>query len=343
MNNINQNINLFSFGKEMKNFPASLKEHSHNINLNKLSSILRDKEIKEVCNPTDIEVELFYDLDTKFGVLVKDMVFERHLEKSLKEYEELEKTIEITFKGNYYLFVKQWAYSLKALYYYKVNDFSKALALTIESIALVDFLIHSGTVNLNTRCFELIKNVAKVYIKERKNETGFDIIRNLLDYIFNGNYHDNLVATFPKYNFFFEETPILREDYGLNIFIEITENSIFSNISCKSSYLPNSWFKDLNIEVDSLEKQIIYNFIYIDQKLHKEEYQDYIEAIHYFFEQEYTSFFDPLKAYSLINYYRLINKKKTVKCLFEKEIVNFIQNKITINPKLKERIISNFC
>ncbi|MFY7741591.1 MAG: hypothetical protein ACOVQR_03015 [Flavobacterium sp.] len=341
MSKIHQYNDLISFGSELIHFPASNNEHPHNFDLSKLSSILRDKEINEVCNPSVKEIEQFYELDNKFGVIVKDMVFERHLEKSLREYEELDKSIETNFTGKYYLFVKQWAYSLKALYFYKTNDFEKAKALTIESIALVDYLMHSGTYNLNTRCFELIKNVAKVYLKENKQEEGYEIIRNLLDYIFNGNYHSNLIATFTKHKVFFEETPILREDYGLSIFIEILENTIFSGVVIGNSFLPNQWFIKLEIEVDTLEKQILYNFIHIEQKRQEKKYNEYIDAIHYFFEQEYSSLFDPLKVYLLFNYYQLTKKNNSDGEWNKEEIVNFIQNKIIINQKLKEKVISN--
>lgn len=341
MTKIHQYNDLISFGSELVHFPASNNEHPHNLDLGKLSTILRDKEINEVCYPSVKEMELFYELDNKFGVIVKDMVFERHLEKSLREYEELDKSIETNFSGKYYLFVKQWAYSLKALYFYKTNDFEKAKALTIESIALVDYLMHSGTYNLNTRCFELIKNVAKVYLKEKKQEEGYKIIGNLLDYIFNGNYHSNLVATFTKHKIFYEETPILREDYGLSIFIEILENTIFSGVETGTSFLPNQWFINLEIEVDTLEKQILYNFIYIEQKRQEKKYNEYIDALHYFFEQQYNSLFDPLKVYLLVHYYQLTKKNNSDGEWNKKEIVNFIQNKITINPKLKEKVISN--
>lgn len=341
MSKIQQHNDLISFGSELVHFPASNKEHPHNLDLGKLSTILRDKEINQVCNPSVKEIEQFYELDNKFGVIVKDMVFERHLEKSLREYEELDKSIETNFTGKYYLFVKQWAYSLKALYFYKTNDFEKAKALTIESIALVDYLMHSGTYNLNTRCFELIKNVAKVYLKENKQEEGYEIIRNLLDYIFNGNYHSNLIATFTKHKVFFEETPILREDYGLSIFIEILENTIFSGVETGTSFLPNQWFIKLEIEVDTLEKQILYNFIYIEQKRQEKKYNEYIDALHYFFEQEYSSLLDPLKVYLLFNYYQLTKKNNSDDEWNKKEIVNFIQNKTIINPKLKEKVISN--
>lgn len=341
MSKIHQHNDLISFGSELVHFPASSKEHPHNLDLGKLSTILRDEEINQVCNPSVKEIEQFYELDNKFGVIVKDMVFERHLEKSLREYEELDKSIETNFTGKYYLFVKQWAYSLKALYFYKTNDFEKAKALTIESIALVDYLMHSGTYNLNTRCFELIKNVAKVYLKENKQEEGYEIIRNLLDYIFNGNYHSNLIATFTKHKVFFEETPILREDYGLSIFIEILENTIFSGVETGTSFLPNQWFIKLEIEVDTLEKQILYNFIYIEQKRQEKKYNEYMDALHYFFEQEYSSLFDPLKVYLLFNYYQLTKKNNSDDEWNKKEIVNFIQNKTIINPKLKEKVISN--
>lgn len=341
MNKIQQNSDIYSFEEELILFPASNNEHPHNLDLNKLSSILREKELKEVCNPSNEELETFYQIDEKFGVIVKDMVFEKHLEKSFKEYVELENSIEINFKGKYYLYVKQWAYSLKALYFYKTNDFEKAKALTIESIALVDYLMHSGTYNLNTRCFELIKNVAKVFLKEKKQEEGYEMIRNLLDYIFNGNYHTNLVATFTKHKVFFEETPILREDYGLSIFIEILENTIFSGIVSGNSYLPNQWFIDLEIEVDSLEKQILYNFIYIEQKRKEKKYHEYLDAIHYFFKQEYSSLFDPLKVYLLFNYYQLRKEDNIKIVLLKEKMVEYIQNKITINEKLKEKVIAN--
>ncbi len=201
--------------------------------------------------------------------------------------------------------------------------------------------MHSGTYNLNTRCFELIKNVAKVYLKENKQEEGYEIIRNLLDYIFNGNYHSNLIATFTKHKVFFEETPILREDYGLSIFIEILENTIFSGVVIGNSFLPNQWFIKLEIEVDTLEKQILYNFIHIEQKRQEKKYNEYIDAIHYFFEQEYSSLFDPLKVYLLFNYYQLTKKNNSDGEWNKEEIVNFIQNKIIINKKLKEKVISN--
>ncbi|MFK8010005.1 MAG: hypothetical protein AB8H03_26865 [Saprospiraceae bacterium] len=297
------------FLSNLESFPESVKDTTIQYDLSKLVSILREKEIKEICKVGQEGFDQVDKIDIEFGPIVKDLVFEADLEKSIQEYLVLENKIELEVSGDLYIFAKQLALSVKSLYYYKSKQWDEAIAVTIECIALNDYLIHLGMYTLNLRVIEQNKNISRILLRAGKTEAGFEILKNLFHYMFNG-VSNNLNGSILNYKEFWEKVPILRESYTYQMFCMIIEDIIRFNFKSPNEYYPNEWYKDLDFEVNSPDRQLIYNWIYINNQLTKGDYHDFFDSINYYFSQPTSHDYDILKISLLIELSKFISNSE---------------------------------
>src|SRR4051812_17183022 len=116
---------LAKLSAEFDEFPASTTESTMLYDHNKLMVILQEKEVTSSFNCTVEALEEVYVLTRKYGVVAGDIANNR-TEHALTAYLDLEQIIEQQLSRNLYIYAKQWGLSVKALYYYKINNFDKA-------------------------------------------------------------------------------------------------------------------------------------------------------------------------------------------------------------------------
>lgn len=283
---------LNRFLNEIENFTYSGDSSAIIYNTDKLSKVVKDKQLMDVCKIDQETLDIFYTIGSGLGKLVSQILLQV-TPNMIKSYNAFEKEIENSFSGDFFLFAKQAALSVKSLYYYKIKDFKKATAITLECIALNEYLIQRGIHVLIHRCIEQNKNIARIYFRECQYEQGYILMRNIFSYLLNGNtkgLHGNLY----KNKHYWEETPALREYYTYEIFVMTVQDVLIMN-SKNTNFLPDTWYANLEFDVNTLDRQIIYNWIYINNQLRGQNYNEYIESLIYYLKEPISLTYDILK------------------------------------------------
>lgn len=329
------------FIDEIDDFPSSANTPISGYNTNKLVIILREKEVLSSCNATTEDWDRLNNIDASFGSVVRDLVKEVNLEGSYKEYLELERKIEDLVSGRLYIYAKQAALSVKALYFYKNGDFEKGIAATVECIALNEFLIKAGIGTLNLRCFEQNKNISRILLKSERKKEGYELLYNLLNYLLNG-VEKNLYGNLFKESGYWSIVPILRETYAYELFPMLAEDMIRFNLKDSVGLLPNEWYLNLDFEVTTPSRQVIYNWIYINKQLHHGNHDEYFDSLMYFFQQPMSAFYDMLKISLLIDLSKVVksNYRKDEETISRK-IRKYLMEKMTANEKLRRSLIEH--
>lgn len=304
---------------------------------------LHRKELKEICginnenNPGDDNVL------KKLTEIVKELLFKStNLEDSFKKYLEIEQQIECTSSGNQYLYQKQRALSVKALYYHKIKNYDKAFVFTVECIAIIEYLLKQGMYTLSARCFEQNKNISKVFFKSNQTELGNKTVKKLLRYLFNGEYKDGLFGNIFSDSSFWNKNPDIRESFAYETFLSVAEDMIKANLNNRLDFLPNEWNIDLNFEIDNPNKQILYNWITVNKHLKNLNYQEYFDSLTSFFKQPCNKDYDILKISLLIDFTKLVSKTDFENMEFVMQNVNdFFTHKIISSKSLSNVWISN--
>lgn len=307
----------------------------------KLAGILREKEIFSVCKTTQAQLDLVNQIDTGFGKVVKELVAARHLDASYEEYLEMERHIEEVVQGDLYIFSRQVALSVKALYFYKKGAFDKAISATLECIVMNEYLIRQGMGTLNLRCFEQNKNISRTLMRQGKTEEGYCLIFNLLNFLLTGvsrGLHGSLFADENYWNI----VPVLREAYASELFSMFSEDMIKFNSGNKTDFLPNCWYMDLDFEVTTPARQIIYNWIYINKQLSEGNYGEYIDSMTYFFEQPMSASYDVMKMSLLVDFMKVTRRYMPEEGDRVKEkISGFILDKMKWNERVRRYVVEH--
>lgn len=319
-------------------FPLSDMNGTINYDTAKLNRILQEKEILEVCNITKETLNSFWDVDLEMGVIVKDLVKNTHLDKSFQDYLAIEKKIENEYSGNFYIYAKQASLSVKSLYYYKKGMFEQAIAITLECIALNDYLILQGLYTLNLRCFEQNKNISRIYYRWNKILKGDELLSNLFNYLFN-KINNRLFGSVFNDEKSWEKTPILRESYAYETFVMILEDNIKLYLKQQNVLMNVGWCENLDIDVTTIDRQFIYNWIYINNTLRKNKGDEYIDCIIYFLSQPMSQYYDLLKISLIIDLMKLIlNGNYNDKEYLVAQLLGYINNKISTFEELRSNI-----
>lgn len=322
----------------VESFPKSTDEATVQYNTGKLVGILREKEIYDICQVGKAEFDLVDGIDIELGVVVKDILYERDLEKSLEDYYRLERKINETTSGNLYIYAKQGALSVISLYYYKKQNWEKAIDYTVECIALNDYLIQLGMNSLNLRVFEQNKNISRVLFRAKRNDEAQELLKRLFDYMLTGRSVGLFGGTF-LHKAYWEKVPIVRETYSYEMFCMIAEDMIWFNKSDSLAYFPSDWFPENNFEVDNPNRQVLYNYMYIINQLKSENYEDFIDSLIYYLNEPITLYYDILKISLILETVKLVesssyNRKTELRI----KLIEFIQAKLHVSERMIKMI-----
>lgn len=331
---------LMQFVNQIDAFPASELTAIGNYDTGKLINILREKEVINVCQVTRDDFEVVNQIDISFGKVVRDLVQGKHLQVSYHEYLELERNLENTVSGDLYIYAKQAALSVKALYFYKNSEFQKAISTTLECIVLNEYLITLGMGTLNLRCFEQNKNISRILLKSGNDRAGYVLIFNLLNYLLTGT-ANNLYGNLFKDNNYFNIVPILRETYAYELFSMFSEDMIRFNTGNRAALFPKSWFLELDFEVNTPARQWIYNWIYINKQLAAHNYDEYVGSMIYFFEQPASVFYDVMKMALLVDFTRVARQCHCDENIIPARIASYVMEKLRCNEKLRKYVIEH--
>jgi hypothetical protein len=324
-------------------FPKSIDTPFFEEDKLKMFMALQQMELKEICGINKEDTTSPDNVLKKLTEIVKELISKNiNLDDSFKKYLEVEQEIESSFLGKQYIYVKQQALSVKALYYYKIKNFDKAFVFTLECIVLIEYLLNQGMYTLSTRYFEQNKNISKVYFKSNQMELGNKTAKSLMCYLFNGEHKEGLFGSVFNNNFYWSKNSGIREYFAYETFTSVAENMVMSNLNNHLDFLPNEWFIDLNFGIDNPDRQIIHDWISVNKHLKYLNYEEYFDSLTYFFQQSYNKHYDILKISLLIDLTKLITKLDFENMeLITENINDFFNHKIICNKSLYNIWISN--
>jgi hypothetical protein len=257
-----------------------------------LHQIIREKQVLEICNHETKLNDEFNAVSKALSAIVSDLVGGT-VSNGLLRYKEQEEIIEDRFSGNFYLYTKQTALSVKSLYYYKINSLKRAFSATLECLSLNEYLLRCGIFSLLFRCVEQNRNLAKIFLREQNTRLAYPLLFNIFNYLFNGK-ADGLYGTVFNENFIWNKNTALRESYCYELFL-LTAEDILKINQKSESFIPTEWYINLSFEVDTRERQYLYNWIFINDQLRKENFKEYFDGLLYYFQEPINTSYDILK------------------------------------------------
>ncbi|WP_313385956.1 hypothetical protein [Chishuiella sp.] len=285
---------LNKFLYDLESFPPPVRKPISQYNVRELRKILHFKELEEILGIDKSLIEYINEMEMEFGKLLPEILKGKDC---LKEYFLIENQINKNLEGYSYIYLKQSALSIKSLIYYKKGLFNEAINLTQECIVLNEFLVNKGIRTLNTRIYEQIKNISKIYHKIGDHNKAMDVISNLFKHLLTGketsigNY-----TTIINNIEIWEKTPVIREIYINELFVlYLKEFMNFKNSLINEKLDEINWINDLDFEVFTDERKFIYNWIYIQKSFNDKRFSDFLDGLDYFFNDEMSDYFNLLK------------------------------------------------
>ena len=324
MNSFLSNSDLRKLSVEVEKFPPSLNESTMLYDHGKLAYILREKELISLVKDNDM-LELAHVLSRKFNPLTQKI-----LQKSVSDaqimllYQEIQQEIEKNLSGPLYIFATQWGYSVLALMFYKNGDYNNAINKSLECIILNEHLIRSGISTLLMRTAEQNKNVIRVLFRSADWKTAGSFTHDFLMYLFNGNCKlQNGQIFFEKK--YWKKNEYVREGYCYECFRSMVSLVIHSekrlNVSAQELFL--LIFSDLDFEVNTPDRQIIYDWLQLKKLCFSGEYRK--------FKKEFVSFMmNPLsKIYDILKISIILDVQKHLINSKPKKITKQIEDSLT--------------
>nr|WP_315034218.1 hypothetical protein [uncultured Chryseobacterium sp.] len=326
---------------EAESFPQSVNKSTYEYDVNSLRKILHLKELKEMTGADDQTIEYIDSLDIQLGKLLPGIIRGEDL---YDQYLEIEKKILDTVSGTLYIYSKQSALSVLSLILYKKSEFEQAVNITQECITLNEFLVNKGMSTMNVRIYEQIKNITKIYHRAGQNKKAIEIISLLFKHIYTGI--PNSVNTFSSIvdnKTLWEKTPILREAYTNDVFLIYLQEFMRSNIYLGDEKLTElDWLKDIDFDVFTEDRKFIYNWIYITRLFYNKEYDEYLDCLEFFLDDDITSYFDILKVNLLLHFEKYVQESglsESEIAIVQKNLRYYYQNKLQVNRNILQNIL----
>ncbi|PSL50297.1 hypothetical protein CLV51_1011641 [Chitinophaga niastensis] len=306
--NKDHNALLTKLLQECSEFPASTQQSTMLYNFNKLMNILQEKEIAPYADGQEA-INGVYDLTRQYGVIAGKIVRSGASEDMLTAYNDLEQRIENQLSGNLYIYAKQWGLSVKALYYYKKKAYDKAFDFTIECIALNEYLIREGVFTLLFRSAEQNRNISRILFRKGDWQAGAALSRDLANYLLNGE-PGNLYGKIFEGREFWEAVPYVREGYAYECFRGMVSQMIHFEKDVKGDPpdLFSHLFRDLSFVVDTPDRQILHDWLYLKTLYHAGEYDEFLEEFISFMRDPMSQLYDILKISLFLDVKRLVEK-----------------------------------
>ena len=324
---------LNKFLYDLESFPSPIKKPISQYNVRELRKILHFKELEEILGIDKSVIEYLDEVEMEFGKLLPEILKGKDC---LKEYLHIENQINNKLDGYSYIYIKQSALSIKSLIYYKKGLFNEAINATQECIILNEFLVNKGIKTLNTRIYEQIKNISKVYHKIGDHNKAIDIISNLFKHLYTGNKTSiGNYTTIVNNIEIWEKTPIIREIYINDLFLlYLKEFMNFKNNLVNEKLNEISWINDLDFEVFTDERKFVYNWIYIQKSFNDKRYLDFLDGLDYFFNDEMSDYYNLLKInllFKLKEYSFLTIQSTNIRDKIIENIKKYLANNIGLD------------
>lgn len=300
--NTTTSLSVSSINDALRHYPSAATDSPFKYDTGKIVEIFRKDEYRNKLKLTNNELEHYYDYDTELGAIVKELVKGKNLELT---HEKLNKIIDRysgVVTGNAHFLSKQGLLSVKSLYYYKKKNWNHAITYTQECIVANSYLVRKGLGTHNLRCYEQNKNLAKILLRSGHAEEGYQLLVHLFDHMFHG-VNNGLFGCIFDSKECWKSLPVVREYYAYETFVMVCKEQMSIHLKNFTGILPSDWCRGLDMNVSNADRQIIYNYIFIINQFHKEDWRAYIDGITYFLTQPLSNYYDILKLWLLHDLY----------------------------------------
>lgn len=324
---------------ECHELPPSTRESPMLYNYNKLMNILQKKEIFGLVQNQET-IDKAHMLSGKFAGITRSIVTGSGSgEEPLAAYNDLELQIEESLTGSMYIFAKQWGLSVKALYHYKHKNYDKAFDYSLECVILNEYLIREGIFTLLFRSAEQNKNITRILFRSGNWEAGAASAKDLLNYLLNGEPGALHGEVFEEKRYW-NEMPYVREGYAYECFRAM----VSLVIHLEKGNLPNvpdlfpQVFGDLTFDVNTPDRQILHNWIYIKTLFQSGSYENFLVEFLDFMNDPKSKVYDILKIDLFLDIVKLLKKGEQYpnEEALLREINSFLETHLDVHEYLKK-------
>jgi len=262
---------------------------------------LERKEIYKVFHDAKL-VDEMQEMISNLNKLVG--VMNNNVKEGIKWYRAFERVIRLDFEGLEYLYLKQWAISVEALYYYKIKKNRLAFSLTLECISLNEMLIKEGIPSLLFRSIEQNKNISKILFKKGEKQNAFRLKRSLLEYFVDGH-SENLYGQALYDSNLWNKYPLVREGFAYGYFAELVYE--LATIKQDQEDYFSSVFRSMKIK-EPANCHIIYDWIELKRFWYDGDFENFLLGFIKYMAKETMTTLDFIKV-SLIADVKLLLTK----------------------------------
>lgn len=308
------------------NFPRTLKKGLLDFNIHKMYIKISKAEEKILFQDKEL-LKKASEISIEYGNLAGD------INEDLADFESIMnkmKKMDVeasNLNGFYKAYTFQWCLSVKALWYYKNNDFKNAVQLTKKCIDIIDDFIELGFNSLIFRNIEQNKNLGFILKKTKKESEQQKLNGDILNYYFSGK-TETLYGRYFNNERVWNELPYLRDSFGYLTFKQNVEKYYdLLKIDRKKAetFYRNILEKIVYCEPTTLERYNIHVWLKIQDSFYKKSYKTFLSEMEEFFNEEKEIFYDIFKKV-LINQYLF---------LIDSFIINKSEKETMINETIK--------
>jgi hypothetical protein len=290
--------------EESDRFPASSEESTMLYDHYKLLEILQRKEMDRLLGDGSV-TDRCLRISEQFGRLTP--LFTRNAEGALGELSKVESIAGSELEGEAYDYAIQWGHSLKALYYYRKGDFEGAQALTLQCLSVNESLLNKGISCLLFRCLEQNRNISRICFRKGLKEDGAVLARAILDYMLSGNSGPLFGTIFTRETW--NATPYVREGYTYSYFRGLVYYMIDDRTTEEEKRdLFHILFGGLEFSTNTVDRLILYNWVYIKGKEVERRYDEFLNGFLEFMQEPICKIYDILKVSLYFDVRRMVEK-----------------------------------
>lgn len=258
----------------------------------------------------NILLENIDTVSSQINKLVKVLNYD--LREGIKWYRKFNKQIIKEFDGLAYLYLKQKCLSIEALYYYKKSNFPTAYSLTIECLALNEFLAHKGITSMIFRAAEQTKNIGKIFFKSSDFIEAYEIKKALLIYLFKGRVSSKLYGSIFNSRYLWKKHSKERNDFGLSYFVELVYEMRLNlkDLQCQKDYF-KSIFNRFSVNDTEPYSLILNGWLKATKKLMNSDFDAFVLASAEVLYNEFPAELIFLKVILLADLNLIISKIRT--------------------------------
>jgi hypothetical protein len=200
--------------------------------------------------------------------------------------------------------------------------------------------VREGVYTLIFRIGEQNRNLAKILFRKGAVKEGALLAKDLLQYLLSGH-PGKLTGSIFSERRYWEEVPYVREGYAYDYFRGMVTQLVYLENQSPEEMtgLFDDLFGDVDVEVTTPDRLIIYNWLYLKTTFRAGAYSEFVEALITFMSEPMSQLYDILKI-SLFRDVKLWLKKSNFNAKEELslKIRHHLDEKLNIYEEFRDKV-----